>query len=196
MKKGLVAAILVLMSATSSFATLIDFSADGAGSKSNGFSSVAAPGVQFYDTIGANLQVGDYGHQSIGNGLAVYGDDTSQLKMVFDSAASFLSLDFGNDDQFWNVTNAILELYQGTALVGQSNVVVNHNDLMDQSISFTGAFFDSAVFYYANATGAPTDLIEVVDNINYEPVPEPSTFLLLGAGIAGMALVRRRVRKA
>lgn len=52
---------------------------------------------------------------------------------------------------------------------------MNCNDIMDQTVSFSGAVFDSVTFYYDVAGPFPgewTGLIEVVDNIDLEPIVE------------------------
>jgi len=197
MRTVIIAAFLVLTSLSYASATLIDFSSDTLGVKANGFSSVSTPDVRFYDTIGNDLTIGAYYPESNGsNALAVFGDDQSKLKMTFAKQADFLSLQFGNDQPGWDVSHAVLDLYLGNALVGNSTVAVNKNDYMDQTISFGGTVFDNAIFYYSNA-GNPANLIEVVDNINFSeaaPVPEPSSVLLLTAGIAGIGFWRQKRR--
>ena len=53
----------------------------------------------FSDTVGAGLQIGDFGAQSDGVALAVFNDfDDSALLMTFTVNVDQLGLDFGNDD--------------------------------------------------------------------------------------------------
>jgi hypothetical protein len=59
---------------------IIDFELDAPGTKPNGFASVGKPAnITFRDTIGGDLQVGDYGGQSHGKALAVFPDDASPI---------------------------------------------------------------------------------------------------------------------
>jgi hypothetical protein len=49
---------------------------------------------------------------------------------------------------------------------------------------------------FEGLTGEPLFVVEVRSDLNNpEVVPEPSTFLLLGAGLAGVGLLRRRFKK-
>lgn len=200
MRKIIVAVSLLLLSCSNSFAGFIDFSSDTFGYKTNGFNSVSETGVKFYDSMGSDLYLGAYYESNGSNALVTFGDDISKLQMVFSQNANMLKLEFGNDDPYWDVSTAVLDLYLGSTLVGQSFVAVNHNDLMDQAISFSGAAFDNAFFYYQSASGAPAVLTEVVDNISFSndaaPVPEPSTVALLAAGLAGIGFLRRRQKEA
>ncbi|MFO0848204.1 MAG: hypothetical protein U0871_06575 [Gemmataceae bacterium] len=202
------AAALGLADVRPAAAVLITFNSDPAGSKANGFVSVDSALVSFTDTIGADLQVGNFGSQNVsGNGLAVFSDDTSALQMNFTQLVNALSLVFGNDDQpFTGVPiDARLTLFNGATQVGQVTVQANGNDIADQTIGFSGTSFDRATFQYINRTGAnpaPLNLIEIVDNIEFTlaptgpnpgVVPAPAGLLLglLGVVPAG-ALVRRR----
>ncbi|MEO5741300.1 MAG: PEP-CTERM sorting domain-containing protein, partial [Vicinamibacterales bacterium] len=83
-------------------------------------------------------------------------------------------------------------------------VVLNRNDLMDQTIVFSGAAFDNALFWFGTPGGSPVTtgrfngLVEVVDNVTFDaaavpvPVPEPGTLALLGLALVGSTLRRRR----
>jgi hypothetical protein len=189
--------------AAASHADPIDFDSDTAGAKSEPFTSVDSPIVHFYDTAGNDLQVANFGGQSNNTqALGTFNDtDGSMLRMVFDLDMDALSLDFGNDDAaFTNPGDlAILKLYNDGMFVGMATVVLNRDDLMNQSIGFSGVNFDEAFFYYGNSNFDPytgggnanVGLIEIVDNINYR-VPEPSLVALSGLGALVVAWRRRR----
>jgi len=197
-------ALAIVSFAAASYADPIDFETDGTGSRANGFTSDDSPIVHFYDTSGADLRLDNYGGQSNNtNALGVFNDtDGSMLRMVFDMNMAALSFDFGNDDpSFTNPGDlAILKLYNNATFVGMVTVVLNRDDLMNQTIGFVGPNFNEAFFYYGNANFTPytgggntnTGLIEIVDNINYR-VPEPS--LLALSGLGGLVVAWRRRRK-
>jgi hypothetical protein len=175
--------------------TTIDFESDPIGAKPNGWSSADSPLVSFTDSIGANLDVYDYGHQSHGQALACNPDgDQSYLIMDFSVIATSLQLDFGNDDPGWANPGdqAILTAFLGGIQVGQTSVVMNLDDIMNQSISISGVKFDRATLLY-NVTSWSPGLIEVVDDIKFEVIPAPGAILLgsIGAGLVGW-LRRRR----
>ena len=178
-------------------ADLIDFESDATGAKPNGWTSADSAIAHFTDSIGAGLDVQNFGNQSNGQGLAVYGDDPSVLIIDFDVLVRDITLWFGNDDPGWAQTGdvALLTLFSGGGQVGQTSVLLNLNDVMDQSISILGVCFDQATFAYADPQFNPINLIEVVDDISFTQcdgdIPEPATLLLIGAGIAGLGIRRR-----
>lgn len=177
-------------------AVVIDFESDATGAKPNGWQSDDSALVSFTDSMGANLDVYDYGNQSHGQALAVNSDDPSYLIMDFAVPVGFLSFEFGNDDPGYSAPGdlAILTAFLDGGQVGQTSVVMNRDDIMNQSISISGLTFDRATFFY-DVTGG-SGLIEIVDNIQFEPggvIPVPGALVLgsLGAGLVGW-LRRRR----
>ncbi len=189
--KLLLAALTITMSLAAQ-ATVIDFTSETSGAKTNGYT---VSGVQFFDTLGNDLSLQDWGHQSHGKALGVFSDDASMLRMVFSGVSNLLAIDFGNDDaccsQAGNV--ALLKLFLNGTQVGQTTVALNRNDLMDQTITLAGIDFNEAIFGYTNTSFNPINLIEIVDNITFAAaVPEPGSLLLLGLGAVGFAVSRRR----
>lgn len=189
--------LVCICAAFAANATLIDFSGETAGPKANGYT---VGGVAFHDTWGSGLFVMDGGHQSHGNAIWL-GDDTSQLsklRMVFPDTFDYLTLDFGNDEPAdmgpWVV--ARLVLYLGGLEVGVSTMSFNADDIMNQTIISSGILFDEATFAYSYVSMPDLGnyVTEAVDNIVFERrnVPEPGSLVLLGIGLLGVAVFRRR----
>jgi len=202
---------LVLLAALTAYsishaaAVLIDFESDGTGPVANGFSSVAAPGVHFTDTLGADLQLTGPQVETDGVSLVVWGDDPSTLQIDFDFPQSSISMDFGNDDACCSAAGdlAHLSLWMDAVFVDEVTVVLNRDDLMNQTIQYSGSDFNRAVFAYTDPGLNPLNLIEVVDNIAIasggliadDPTPVP---MMTNWGIAllvalfGLVGLRRR----
>ena len=198
MKRPIMFALIACagLSGVAQAVVVIDFESDTTGGKPNGWMSADSGLVSFSDSMGADLTVSDYGTQSHGQALGVFPDDPSYLIMDFAAPVSFLSLEFGNDDPGWSAPGdlAVLTAFLNGGQVGQTSVVMNRDDIMNQSISISGMTLDRATFFY-DVTAA-SGLIEIVDNIQFEPggvIPAPGALVLgsLGAGLIGW-LRRRR----
>ena len=197
MKKILmIFAIVVLSLAVSSTraAITIDFESDPMGPKPNGWISADSPLVSFTDSSGADLQLYDYVNQSHGQALAVLHDDPSYLILDFSSTVTALQLDFGNDDPGWALPGdmAVLTAFMGLTQVGQASVVMNIDDIMNQTISISGVNFDRATFFYDITSPNRTGLIEIVDDIQFEVIPAPGAILLGSIGLGVVSWLRRR----
>ena len=199
MTKTLIAAAIALSAMASAQAapTTINFESVASGAKANGFSVAAYPGVTFTDTSGSDLNVGNYGSQGIGKSLGIFDDDASALSIGFATQMNSLSLAFGNDDRAYTGQNvfAYLQLFSAGTMIADVLMASNNDDIMNQTISYTGQLFDRAVFTYTNANRGALGLIEIVDNITFDranAVPEPASMALLGLGFAGLACLRRR----
>lgn len=158
--------LLSLMLAAGGFAqTTIDFEEESVGGKPNGYTTADSAIAHFSDSMGANLDVATTS-EAVGKGLRVFGDDASYLIIDFDVPQTSISLLFGNDDACCSNAGdeAVLTLYDGLTQVGQEIVVMNRNDLPDQTISYSGAAFDRATFFFDVTTSG---LIEIVDNITF-----------------------------
>ncbi|ODT89320.1 PEPxxWA-CTERM sorting domain-containing protein [Phenylobacterium sp. SCN 70-31] len=207
---ALTAATALAAAGTAHALTVIDFEGDVVGSVAEGFSAAGFPELVFYSDLGAGLEIGDYDVQSDGKALLAQSDTNGNfIRGEFtDGVHSFLSMTFGNDDPIFTNPGdrAVLTVFLGGALVGQTFVILNRNDVMDQTIAFTSGPFDSFTFAYTDAAGNPftggggagVGLIEIIDNITFDTlsaaIPEPSAWgmMILGFGGVGGILRRRR----
>ena len=203
MRKSYLFAAMLSVSGPACAAT-VDFEAITDGPVAEG---IDVGGILFSSALVRGLRVGDYSPQTIGKGLLVESDsDGNYLKGLIVGGATFLQLSFGNDDpSFTNAGDlALLKLYSGAQLVSTVSVLLNRDDVMNQTIGYSGNF-DNFSFAYTNAQGSPftgggsalMGLIEAVDNVTYlkAAVPEPASwaFMLAGFGLVRGAL--RRTRK-
>lgn len=195
-------ATLFVLGASVASAQTVDFSLDATGVKSNGFVSAQSSLVSFSATPSGHLEIGDYGTQSHGKAIAVFGDDANMLLMTFANPMASLSLSFGNDQYGYIDVGGIgrLTLFNGAMQIGQVDVTVNGDDIMNQTVAFSGAPFTSATFQYRNSNAQAANLIEIVDDVTFSgaavtATPEPATFVLAGTGLLALGAVARRRRR-
>lgn len=151
--------------------TEVTFTGETSGSKPNGYATAAAPGVHFYDTIAAQVRVGDGGVATHGQGIASAAANASGLEIRLTGPSTGLSMAFGFDSGMDATDQAQLTVFRGATQVGQVEVNVNANTIMDQRINYGGGrLFNRAVFRYVDAAGVPKNAYEVLDDIDVNPI--------------------------
>src|SRR5215216_3126908 len=163
------------MSQDSAKADTITFELDPIGFFPNGSQSVQSNLVRFSASNGGALVISQaFSPEFLGTrGLAVFGTPNVNLIMEFAVPINSLTLSFGNDDPLSTAPGdtAILQVFFDDEFVEEISVLLNRNDIMDQQISFSGATFNRAFFHYSQ----DLFLAETVDNIEFTPVPEPTS---------------------
>lgn len=199
-------AVMGIAANSAQASVLVDFESTPSGAIAEG---TTIGGITFTSALGDGLQVGNYTPQSQGQGLLAQSDTNGNYILgAIAGGTNFISFDFGNDDAaFVNPGDlAVLKVYLGTTLLDTISILLTPDDILNQSISYTG-LFDNFSFAYTDANGSPftgggnvnVGLIEVIDNIVYGAVvPEPASWAMMigGFGLVGASLRRRRTAAA
>lgn len=158
-------------------------------------------GVTFrYDDFGSGIDFG------LVDPAGVFGTTGGGLFLDFAIPASSLALDFYLYDAFsadgdgMPMADALFALFFANGsfldLLTVAADFFAYDPLADQTLgmafatlAYQGPAFDQAVLYFS--LDAP---IFSVDNLIYEPIPEPSTIVLLTVGLVGLIGLQRKER--
>lgn len=170
------------------------------------FTSVDAPGVSFSDPAGelflldgtADNAPETNGTQGLSNFSTVSpnddGDGPSGIQFDFTPPVTSLEFNVGNDSPG---SYAQLETILTGGVAGQTiRELTNGDDAGNDFIQYQDGAIERAIFTYTDVAGNPLNLVEVVDNVAVEPVPEPSSVLgLVTFGAFGAVAVLKRKRQ-
>ena len=147
------------------------------------YSTVASAG---YGSMGLTPAEGNsflWGGGYLGN----TGIITQQAVATTNAQQYNLSFSLANTNQGATATNFWYVTWDGTTLLSGTNVGDFANVLYTYTVTGTGN--DLLSFGFNNEPGA-----FALDEVSLTAVPEPSTLLLLGAGLAGFAFFRKRAK--
>ena len=138
-----------------------------------------------YDSQGPETFPGITGHYLGNNDGVNLSSIVNPFSIFFGPAVTAAAFGMANGP-----TTTLFEALLGGSLVESFSVATTFDNSDQSFYGFTGIMFDE-IQITLRGTGLET--AANIDNIQFNPVPEPSTIFLFGSGLAG--LVAWRVRK-
>jgi len=127
-----------------------------------------------------------------------YPSASGAVSLIFTNPQNYFGLYWGSMDSYNSITflenNELIATYSGTNVATLTGLVANGDQQSASSNRYIEFNFDAG--FYGQVILSTTSYGFEVDNIAFgdppSPIPEPSTLLVFGASLSGLALVRRR----
>jgi len=197
MKKALLASTLLtsaLISGNAVSAVITQLAAPGALTLSNNFETSKNNADVTFNSTATIMTAAQATSNVTPSGDKGLVDSVGNAPLIgtLSSATTSVGMWFGNDD--FNLDfNAVLEIFDGSTLLGSVSVLSNANDYADQFIGLSSDIaFDSFHIYYQRPNAQ--QLSVYIDDVYLAStsVPEPATLTLLGLGLAGIGFSRKK----